>query len=114
MREHIRIWIQERDPGVVRQPRMLQEVTSTRPDVEMPVAHMSPVVLHHSRGRAPPHDVAVEAEDHRIVDPQERAAVYFLAGVSRVRWLHESLATCALKNSATSRLKASGASKFAR
>jgi hypothetical protein len=72
MGQHIRIRIQERDLRVVRQPRVLEEVASTRPDVQMPSAYTLAVLLHESRGWAPPHNVAVEPKDQGIIDPQER------------------------------------------
>ena len=72
MGQHIRIRIQERNLRVKWQPRLLQEVPSTGPDVQMPLAHTLPVLLHESRGRAPPHNVAVEPKDQGIIDPQER------------------------------------------
>src|SRR5690348_11815902 len=117
-RQHIWIRIQQRDLCVVWRPRMLQEVAGTGPDVQVAAAQMLPVLLHESRRGASPHKVAVEAEDHGIVDPQERAAVYFLAGVRRVRWVHcpsaRAFTACASRNSETSRLNASGVSRLVR
>jgi hypothetical protein len=115
MGQHIRIRIQERDLCVVRQPRLPQEVASTGPDIQMPVAHTLPVLLHEARGRAPPHNVAIEPEDQGIIDPQERSAVHLLARLGRVRGIHypsgsgvrANLATYASRISATRRLNAS-------
>ena len=79
MGQHVRIRIQQRDLCVVWQSRMLEEVAGTRPDVQVALAHMLPVLLHESRAGAPPDNVAIQPEDHGVIDPQERTTIDLLA-----------------------------------
>ena len=92
MGQHIPIRVQQRDLRVACQPGVLEEVPGTRADIEVPVPDVPRVVLHQPRGGAPPHDVAIETEDQRVVDPQERAAVQLLPRVGRVRRVHDPFA----------------------
>ena len=65
------IRVEERDWAVLRKAGPFQEVTRARPNVQVPVADVSPVRLNQSEGRTAPHDSGEEAEDDRVVDLEE-------------------------------------------
>ena len=73
-----------------RQAGLVEEVAGARPDVEMAVADVLPVAVHEPARRAAPDEPGGEAEDERVVQPQDRARVVALPAPGGIVAIHSA------------------------
>ncbi len=76
--------IEEGDRAAVRQTGSLEEVAGARTHVEVPPPEVPPIPHREPSRRAAPHHGREEAEDQRVVDPEEEQRVLPLALVGGV------------------------------
>ena len=88
MSKHMHVGIEESDRAAVGDACSCQEIASPRPNVEVSVAEVPPILLHQLSRRAVPHVRREEAEDHGVIDLEEERGVFTLARVGGVVTLH--------------------------